>query len=328
MSTVIDMHTHMLSDTWVEAIKQHGGPHYSIGTVRGGQQAVHLDGAPFMTLMPGMFDYALRLRAMDAAKVDVSIVTLTCPNVCWGDRAVSLGAARAMNESMSAAQIAYSGRIRWMASLPWQYPDDAVAELRRAQTLGAVGVITLANIAGEPLTAPRFAPVWAAIEAADLPVWMHPTVPPGADAMDMSAYNLIANIGFMFDTTLALTRMIYDGFFDRYPRLKLIAGHAGGTLPFLAGRLDQCYNNMPACRVNISQPPSAYLRRIYYDAVVYAPEALAACISIAGAGHVMYGSDYPHNIGDMAGCLGRVDALPAGQREAVRGGNALEVFKL
>jgi aminocarboxymuconate-semialdehyde decarboxylase len=215
-----------------------------------------------------------------------------------------------------------------MASLPWQYPDDAAVELRRAKAAGAVGIVTLANISGEPLPSPKLAPVWAAIESADLPAWIHPTVPAGADAMDMSAFNLVANIGFMFDTTLALTRMIHGGFFDRYPRLKLSAGHAGGTLPFLAGRLDQCYENMPACRVNISRPPSSYLRRIYNDAVVYAPEALALCIDVAGAERVMYGSDYPHNIGDMAGCLARVDALPAGQREAVRGGNALRIFNL
>lgn len=328
MAPVIDMHTHMLSDAWVDSIKQHGGPHYSIGAVRGGQQAVHLDGAPFMTLTPGMFDYDLRIRAMDAAKVDVSIVTLTCPSVNWGGRAVSVGAARAINESMAAAQATYAGRIRWMATLPWQYPDDALAELKRAQAAGAVGAIALANIAGEPLTAPKFAPVWSAIEAARLPAWIHPTAPPGAAAMDMTAFNLIANIGFMFDTTLALTRMIYDGFFDRYPDLKLIAGHAGGTLPFLAGRLDQCYDHMPASRANISRPPSAYLRHIYYDAVVYAPEALALCIAVAGADHVLYGSDYPHNIGDIEGCLARVDALPAQQRDAVRGDNATRIFNL
>ena len=328
MSTVIDMHTHMLSDAWVETIKQHGGPHYSIGTVRGGQQAVHLDGAPFMTLTPGMFDYDLRIRAMDAAKVDISIVTLTCPSVCWGGHDVSVAAARAINESMATAEVAHAGRIRWMATLPWQYPADALAELKRAQATGAVGAITLANIAGDPLTAPKFAPVWEAIEASGLPAWIHPTVPPGADAMDMTAFNLIANIGFMFDTTLALTRMIYDGFFDRYPNLKLIAGHAGGTLPFLAGRLDQCYDHMPASRVNISRPPSAYLRHIYYDSVVYAPEALALALAVGGADHMLYGSDYPHNIGDMEGCLARVDALPAGQRDAVRGGNALRIFNL
>ncbi len=328
MTTVIDVHTHMLSDDWVKTMQAHGAPQFSIKAVRGGQEAVHLDGAPFMTLMPGMFDYDLRIKQMDEAQVDIAVVTLTCPNIFWGGREVSLNAARSINDSMAAAQRLYPDRIRWMASLPWQDPDDALLELRRAKGMGAVGVMTLANIAGEHLTSPQFAPIWTAIEEADLPVLVHPTVPPGADAMDMNAYNLVANIGFMFDTTLAFTRMIYDDFFDRYPNLKLIAPHAGGTLPFLAGRLDKCHAMMPPCRVNISDPPSSYLRRIYYDTVTYSPEALAACIAVVGADRVMYGADYPHNIGDMQGCLARVDALPHDQKEAVRGNNAMRLFKL
>ena len=71
-------------------IKEHGAPRYSIQQVRGGQEAVHLDGAPFMTLMPGMFDYEMRIRMMDAAGIDLSIITLTCPNVFWGSREASL----------------------------------------------------------------------------------------------------------------------------------------------------------------------------------------------------------------------------------------------
>jgi aminocarboxymuconate-semialdehyde decarboxylase len=281
-----------------------------------------------VTLMPGMFDYAVRIKAMDEAKVDLAIVTLTCPNIFWGGHEASAQTARAMNDSMASAQTAYPDRIRWMASLPWQYPDEALVELRRAKQAGAVGLITLANIAGEQLTSAMFAPLWAEIEALDLPVFIHPTVPPGADDMEMNSYNLVANIGFMFDTTLTLTRMIYDGFLDRYPRLKLIVPHAGATLPYLAGRLDQCHAMMPACRVNISEPPSAYLRRLYYDTVTYSPEALALCIAVVGADKVMYGSDYPHNIGDMTGCLARVDALPPAQRVAVRGDNAVRLFKL
>jgi aminocarboxymuconate-semialdehyde decarboxylase len=328
MSTVIDMHTHMLSDEWVRSIKQHGAPRFSIQPVRGGREAVHLDGAPFMTLMPGMFDYDMRIRAMDAGQVDLSILTLTCPNVFWGSGEDSLLAAREMNDGMASAQTRYDGRIRWMASLPWQSPDDAIAELRRAHAAGAVGVVTLANVAGLPLSARQFAPIWSAVESLDLPVFVHPTVPPGADEMDMTAYNLVASIGFMMDTTLAFTRLIFDGFFDRYPRLKLIAPHAGGTLPFLAGRLDRCYEMMPPTRVNISERPSSYLRRLYYDSVVYTPEALTLCVAVAGPERVLYGSDYPHNIGDIEGCLARVEALPTGQREAVRGANAVKLFNL
>src|SRR5690606_26189709 len=132
---------------------------------------------------------------------------------------------RTVNDSMAAAQAKYGDRLRWMASLPWQYAEDAVAELDRAHKAGTIGVMTLGNIAGKPLTGPEFAPVWAAIESRDLPVLVHPTVPPGARDMGLDVYNLIAGPGFMFDTTLAFACMIFDGFFDRHPGLKLIAGH-------------------------------------------------------------------------------------------------------
>jgi len=141
-------------------------------------------------------------------------------------------------------------------------------------------------------------------------------------------YNLIASVGFMFDTSLAVSRMIFDGFFDRYPSLKLIASHGGGTLPYIAGRLDICFDNMPACREKISQKPSAYLKRIYYDSVVFQQESLELAIKVGGEDKVLYGSDFPHNIGDMKGCLARVDALAAAQRDAVRGGNAMRIFRL
>ena len=96
----------------------------------------------------------------------------------------------------------------------------------------------------------------------------------------------------------------------------------------MAGRLDRCHERMNACRENIEAPPAEYLRRISYDAVTYRQEALELCIAVGGVENVVYGSDYPHNIGDMKGCLARVDALPAAQKKAVRGTNARRIFNL
>ena len=113
----------------------------------------------------------------------------------------------------------------------------------------------------------------------------------------------------MLDTTLAFSRIILSGFIDRYPRIKLIAAHGGATLPYLAGRLDRCHEKIPACASVIQDKPSTYLERIYYDTVVYDSRALELCIAVAGSpDNVLYGSDYPHNIGDMAGCLARSGA--------------------
>jgi aminocarboxymuconate-semialdehyde decarboxylase len=322
----IDVHTHMLNKEWLELLRKHGAPRYEVRKSLDAPEGIMLDGAPFMTPMPGHFDWELRIAEMDKAKVDLAIVSLTCPNVYWGGEATSLAAARLVNDDYAKAQRAWPDRIRWMCSLPWQYPGAAVEELKRAQANGAVGVMVLANINEVPLTDERFAPVWQAIDAAALPVLVHPTAPPGTPAMELRDFNLIASVGFMFDTSLAVARMMFDGFFERYPNVKLIAAHAGGALPYLVGRLDQCFDKMNACRTKTSVRPSEFMRHIYYDAVTYQQETLELCIKVAGADRVMYGSDYPHNIGDMVGCLARVDALPAAQRDAVRGGNAARVF--
>ncbi len=325
-SPVIDVHTHVLTEEWFQLLQQHGGPRYTVKTVVGGLRAIHLDGAPFMTPVPPMFDYKLRLQTMDEHGVDIGVVSLTCPNCFWGGPEISLKAAQTMNHDMAAAQTAHPDRLRWFASLPWQYPDLALPELERACKAGASGVMVLANIEGMPLTDPAFASIWSAIDAKALPVLVHPTAPPGVEEMDMSRFQLTASIGFTFDTSLAVSRMIYDGFFDRYPDLKIIAAHGGGALPYLMSRMDQCFDNIPACREKIAHRPSEYLSKIYADAVVFAPEVLNLCVNVFGPDNVLYGSDYPHTIGDLPGCLKRVNALPGDTGDKVRGRNAQRVF--
>ena len=328
MTPAIDVHTHMLNRDWLELLRVHGRPRYELRKSLDAPEGIFLDGAPFMTPQPGHFDYPYRIRQMDEAGVDLAIVSLTCPNVYWGGREVSLKAAQVVNDDMASAQAAYPSRIRWLCSLPWEYRDAAVPELARACDRGAVGVMVLANIAGRTLNDPLLAPVWSEIDRRALPVLVHPTAPPGTPEMALREFNLIASIGFMFDTSLAIARLLFDGFLDRYPDLKLIVSHAGGALPYLVGRLDQCFDKMNAARTRTSTPPGEYMRRLYYDSVTYRSDALAMCIDVGGADRVLYGSDYPHNIGDMKGCLARVDALPAGQRDAVRGRNAQHLFRL
>jgi len=328
MSPAIDVHTHMLSQEWLSLLEQHGGPHYTLKEVRGGLRAIHLDGAPFMTPVPNMFDWDARIANMDNARVDIAITSLTCPNVFWGSAEVSVKAARIMNDEMARAQKTWPARIRWFASLPWQHEKLALEELARACNAGAVGVMVLANIGGKALTDAQFKNVWAEIDRRALPVLVHPSAPPGTAALGLHEFQLTAPIGFTFDTSLAVARCIYDGFLDRYPNLKLIAAHGGGALPYLVGRLDICWENIPAARAKTSEAPSAYMRRVYVDAVVFRQDVLEMCVSVCGTDNVLYGSDYPHTIGDMVGCLARVDALAAVTRDKVRGGNAQRIFKV
>lgn len=326
---VIDIHTHMLTRDYLELLGSRGAPKYSSGVNKDGQPIIRMWETPFFTLFEEMWDYDLRIAAMDRARVDLAVVSLTTPNCYFGAAETSLRAAQLVNDSMAEQQTLRPDRIRWFASLPWQHETLALAELERATRLGAVGVMVIANIDEENLTSPRFASVWAEIDRLELPVLLHPGTPQGVREMHMDEYGLVPPIGFAFDTTLAVARMIFDGFFDRHPKLKLIAAHGGGALPYLAGRLDRCHAKLPACSDVIDRPPSEYLQRIYYDAVVYSSSALELCIEVAGSDErVLYGSDYPHNIGDMRGCLERVDALPAASRQRIRSGNAERIFNL
>jgi aminocarboxymuconate-semialdehyde decarboxylase len=264
---------------------------------------------------------------MDAAGVDVAVISLTAPNVFWGGRAASAAAARAVNQDFAAAERRYDGRIRWMASLPWQNAEDAIAELGQARADGAVGVVTLTNIAGTRPDDPRYEPIWREIEAMGLPVFIHPTRP--AAAVDFGEVPVLANaVGFTFETTLCFARMIFSGFLDRFPRLQMIACHGGGALPFLSQRFGRAFDAIPQAGALMRDDPAAYLRRLHYDTVVYDQPTLDFLIAQVGAGQVLYGSDFPFLLGDMAGCLTRVDALPAAERDQVRGENARRLFHL
>jgi aminocarboxymuconate-semialdehyde decarboxylase len=317
----------MFTERWLELLKREGGI-YNIKTRPDGQQEIFRGDTPVVIPQRGHFDYALRLRHMDEAGIDVSIVSLTCPNVYWGNADVSARAARESNDTMAQAQARYPDRIRWMTSLPWEYPDAALAELARTCENGAVGVMVLANVAGRSLTDPFFAPVWAEIDRRDLPVLVHPTDPPGVDMMDMTKYDLSWSVGFMFDTTLAITRMIFDGFFDRYPKLKLIASHGGGALPYLVGRFEKGDEVEIPSRRRMQRKPTEYLRHIYYDSITYDVRPLEYLISVVGADRVMLGTDWPHQVHDTKGAFANTASLPEGAMKAIRSENARRVFGL
>jgi aminocarboxymuconate-semialdehyde decarboxylase len=323
--TVIDVHTHIFTHKWLDLLKQKGGA-YNIQTRPDGQQEVFRGNTPVVIPQKGHFDYDLRIKHMDAAGIDISIVSLTCPNVYWGDMETSCRAARESNDTMAEAQTTYPDRIRWFTSLPWEYPHAALEELKRTCDNGASGVMVLANIAGRSLTDPIFAPIWAEIDRRALPVLVHPTDPPGAELMDMTKFDLSWSVGFMFDTTLAITRMIFEGFFDQYPNLKIIASHAGGTLPYLAGRFTKGNEVEIPQRRQMKRQPIDYLRHIYYDCISYNPASLEFLISVVGADQVMFGTDWPHQVHDTEGAFANTARLPQAQCEAVRSANAMRVF--
>lgn len=325
--SLVDVHTHMLTEQYVEYIGQ-SDSRYELRQDNAladatGYPAVCIKGLPygFMMPTPPMSDWDLRLEKMNAAGVTTAIVSLTCPQANFGIEALSLRAAQHMNDTYAEAHDRHGDRIRWYATLPWQFPEVALGELDRAVDNGAVGVGVLSNIDGVSIVDERFARIWDAIHAKRLPVLVHPTAPLGID--QIAQQGMSNAVGFHFDTTLAIERMMATGFLDRYDRLRVIGAHAGGFLPFVVGRLERY-------RTTAARPPSAYLHQIYVDSLAFSPGALRLTVDVMGADHVLYGSDWPHNgdVDRMAFFAEMLQGLTEDEQAAVSAGTARDLFDL
>lgn len=322
----IDVHTHFYPDGYLDALRRHPG--LEIARDGSGREMITKDGARVVTLTPEMRSLDLRLADMDRLGIDVAVLSLSIPNVYFAEGAAAQEICAAANDGLLALCAQRPDRLRAFCSVPLQEPEAAVAELQRALAAGAAGVIAGSHVNGHLLDEERFAPFWAACERAGAVVFLHPMAPLGVAAMGRFA--LAPLVGFVADTTLSVAAMIFSGFADRYPHVRLILPHLGGTLPYLAGRLDIGYRAYPECRASLAEPPSQVLRRFYYDTVSFHPAALACAVETAGAERLLYGTDYPHVIGDPALAAAAVEALnlPAAAQEGILGGNAARLLHM
>src|SRR4029079_8114972 len=124
------------------------------------------------------------IKNMDRVGIDVSVVSLSCPNVYWGGEKVSLAAAQTMNDELARARKTWPDRIQWFCSLTWQYEKASLAQLKRCLKAAACGVMVLANIGGKALTSPAFEKIWKAIDAARLTLLIHSRAAPGVEGME------------------------------------------------------------------------------------------------------------------------------------------------
>lgn len=240
------------------------------------------------------WDGARKLTFMDQHDIAVSVVSPANP---WLDFLVGAEAglvATEINEDMETLCAASGGRLYGLGLLPTRDPVAAAAELGRiAQLPHLRGAIIGTTGAGHGLDDPALDPVWAAAEREGLMIFVHPHYGLGTEAMGGYGHATLLALGFPFETTAALTRLILGGGLDRFPGLRLMVAHAGGVLPYLAARLDACVAGDQHSPVRLRHKPSAYLRRMYFDAIGYQAPTLALLISLVGAERIMFGTDHP-----------------------------------
>jgi predicted TIM-barrel fold metal-dependent hydrolase len=238
-----------------------------------------------------------RFNAMDAQGVDMEVLSI---NPFWygRDRELAAQIVKIQNEKLAELCAAHPGRFAAFASLTLQAPDLAVQELEtavRKQGLRGAAIGSLVN--GVEFSDPKFHPVWAKAEELGAVLFIHPQGIPEL-AKRLSGNGWLGNaIGNPLGTTIALAHLIFEGTLDRFPGLKFVAAHGGGYLPSYADRIDHSCSVSPAgCNPNIvlKRQPSDYLKQIYFDSLVFSPEAIRHLVAQVGVGQVVMGSDLPY----------------------------------
>ena len=326
---IIDFHNHYYPPEYVEALKS--PPSRSAVRVSydaDGNPCVHYPG-DYNILVPGHRDIGYRQRVLDEHRVDTQVLSFTTPGVHVETPDVAVAWARMVNDAFARVVRERAGRFTALATLPLNDPAASVAELERAMTtLGLPGAMVFSNVNHVALADGRYEPLWRKADELGAVIYIHPTDPLGVDAM--LDYWLMPLVGFLFDTTLAASKLVFSGVVERHPRIRWVLTHMGGAIPYLAERLDRGYRAFAECRRHITCPPSEYLRQFYFDTVNFNPSAVRLAIEFAGEDRILAGSDYPHQIGSIPLMLETLRTLQISDagREKILGGNAAALLGL
>jgi len=206
---------------------------------------------------------------------------------------------RIQNEGLARLVRARRERVAALGAVPLQDPELAADELRAVMAGGELsGVEIAASVRGLYLGDDRFEPFWAAAEETRAVVFVHPTTR-GFDASVFGEYYLWNAVGNPMETTVTAAHMVLAGVLERHPGLRVVLAHGGGALPALRGRLRHAYEVQPPARARLRESPDESIKRFYFDTVVHDPTLLRALVHYAGPEHVLLGSDYPFDMGDL-----------------------------
>ena len=327
----IDMHAHYVPPKALDRLGNGPSPY-----------GAHLEEAANGTCL--CFDYGLRLRPffhrlldlddrwaeMETQGVDRQILTVWADVFGYGVTGPeSARWHRLLNDHLSETAQAHPDRLSMMVSVPLQDADMAAAELEHGvKQLGALGAVIGANVDGVNLGDVPLDSFWATACALDVPLFIHPTAPnPPARTRK---YDLNVSVEYTYDTTVTIGSLILSGTLDRHPNLKLIVSHGGGYYPYQAYRLDRLYrNHLDEVPLVPSAPPSAYLRRFWYDSILHGGPSLRFLCDQVGVDRVLLGSDYPFPVYDKVPLDNIADTNLSNEDVAkITDYNARQLFKL
>ena len=329
---VVDIHCHYLNP---EVAKKTA----SLGAEKYDNSIIFANDLTRQTNVKQMADRASKLTGIDERMRDMDKMGIDIQAVCpapfqyfyFTEPDLGASLARDVNEGIAKIVADHPDRFVGLGSVPLQNAELAVRELEYAvKKLGLRGVEINTNVNGMDLTDPRLKldKFFAKANELGIAIFMHPVGTSQADRLVNHYFNNI--IGNPMDTTLAVSHLIFDGVIAKNPKIKFIAAHGGGYLAHYWARMDHAWRARPDCRTIIKSKPSSYLKKIYFDTITFDPTMLKHLIDVYGADHVLLGTDYPYDMGevDPLGLINSVKKLTKEDRQKIQGLNAMKLLKI
>lgn len=335
MAELIDVHSHIYPRRYMDLLRsrstiprvaEHEGTEYFV--IFPQEEAAGPGGG--RPIDAGYTSLEEKLAFMDREGISTTVVSVGNPWLDPFDDASSVDLARSINSDLAVVGTETAGRIVAMGVLPSNDVADAVRVAREvAATEGLHGIITGPRVCGRTLDDASLEPLWRALATDGVPLFVHPHYSAAVDDLRDFGHALPVAIGFPFETTIAVSRLVFAGVLHRHPTLKLLVSHGGGALPMLAGRMDSAWRSDPSTHSRLPTPPSESLARLYVDLVLYHERSMRASTELVGAGRVMYGTDNPFSVSDPPTNLAAVErAFAAHELDGARARNAKELFGL
>lgn len=328
---VIDVHTHYRSKILFDELLKRGQMKIIVDSE--GKKHVY-DGNMYMFTMPEQYaepDLDKRIEFLDQYGIDMQALSTPRSSDYSAEDGPEL--TRITNNGIAEVVTRYPDRFIGLASVPIKNKAKSLDELDRAiNELGLKGVCISANIGGIPLDSDYLWPFYKKVAELDIPIFVHPGFPAGAD--QMKDYGLIPIVGFEFDLILAQVRLIYGGVLEEFPTLKFIFSHLGGGTPFLKERIENGWGfakGVPDKKARISRSPSYYLELLYFETVSFYKPAIMCAIQCSGVDQILFGTDYPlYPLGDIPKSIETMKELDLCQsdKDKILGENARRLFKI
>jgi aminocarboxymuconate-semialdehyde decarboxylase len=323
VTPTVDIHSHVA----VQSAAEFARPHLKTRPFQAQVETVALGRKQEGDRRSRLGGYSERIGELDQMGIDVQIIMPT-PNQCYHDLPAEIAseAVRMVNDGIGEFASHHPQRFMPFGTVPLPDAHAAAEELARISELGFRGVEILTNIGGREISDPAFDPFWAKAEALRMLVVIHPAGYTEPDRLTRFYFNNV--IGNPLDTTVALHHLIFDGVLERFPELLVLAVHGGGYLPAYHGRIDHAWGARSDAHGSLPKPPSHYLRKVYFDTVVFTNSQLEYLVRVFGADRLLMGTDYPYDMAEYAPVehVASSEMLDERQIASITGGNALRLL--